>query len=89
MLAHNFCLTRPNRNQGCRSVEATGRQIRLTYNSATLCQDEVHPRDVNSDLYGMSRHSTAHLYSVLVLEGFDAVRNCSHCRQGTDANCTA
>ena len=60
--------------------------------AATLCpdcQDEVHPRDVRSDLYGMGRHSTAHLYSVPVLEGFDAVRNCSHCRRSTDDDCAA
>ena len=53
------------------------------------CQDEVHPRDVRSDLYGMGRHSTAHLYSVPVLDGFDAVRNCSHCRRSTDDDCAA
>ena len=60
--------------------------------AATLCpncQDEVHPRDVRSDLYGMGRHSTAHLYSVPVLAGFDAVRNCSHCRRSTDDDCAA
>ena len=49
----------------------------------------MYPRDVNSDLYGMGRHSTAHLYSVPVLEGFDAVRNCSHCRRSTDDDCAA
>ena len=49
----------------------------------------MHPRDVRSDLYGMGRHSTAHLYSVPVLEGFDAVRNCSHCRRSTDDDCAA
>ena len=29
----------------------------------------------------MCRHTTAHLYAVPVLERFDAVRNCSHCRK--------
>ena len=29
------------------------------------------------------------LYSVPVLEGFDAVRNCSHCRRSTDDDCKA
>ncbi len=37
----------------------------------------------------MGRHSTAHLYSVPVLDGFDAVRNCSHCRRSTDDDCAA
>ena len=66
--------------------------LRDARRDATLrpdCQDEVHPRDVKSDLYGMGRHSTAHLYSVPVLEGFDAVRNCSHCRRSTDDDCAA
>ena len=30
-----------------------------------------------------------HLYAVLVLAGFDAVRNCSHCRRSTDDDCAA
>ena len=47
------------------------------------------PRDVQSELYGMGRHTTAHLYAVPVLAGFDAVRNCSHCRRSTDDNCAA
>ena len=47
------------------------------------------PRDVQLDLYGMGRHSTAHLYAVPVLEGFDVVRNCSHCRRSTDNDCKA
>jgi len=62
-------------------------KLRDARRDATLCpdcQDEVHPRDVRSDLYGMGRHSTAHLYSVPVLEGFDAVRNCLHSRRSTD-----
>ena len=45
-------------------------ELRDARRAATLrpdCQDEVHPRDVRSDLYGMGRHSTAHLYSVPVL----------------------
>ena len=49
----------------------------------------MHPRDVKSDLYGMGRHTTAHLYAVSVLEGFDAVRNCSHCRRSADEDCRA
>ena len=53
------------------------------------CQDKVNPRDVRSDLYGMGRHSTAHLYAMPVLKGFDAIRNCSHCRRETDDNCKA
>lgn len=53
------------------------------------CQDRVGPRNVRSDLYGMGRHSTAHLYAVPVLEGFDEIRNCSHCRRHTDEDCPA
>ena len=67
-------------------------ELRDARRAATLCpdcQNEVHPRDVKSDLYGMGRHSTAHLYSVPVLAGFDAVRNCSHCRRDTDDDCKA
>ena len=67
-------------------------ELREARRDATLCpdcQDKVDPRDVRSDLYGMGRHSTAHLYSVPVLEGFDAVRNCSHCRRSTDDDCAA
>ena len=41
------------------------------------------------ELYGMGRHATAHLYAVPVLEGFDAVRNCSHCCRSTDDDCKA
>ena len=37
----------------------------------------------------MVRHSTAHLYAVPVLCGFDAIRNCSHCRRNTDDDCAA
>ena len=33
-------------------------------------------RDVRSELYGMGRHSTAHLYAVPVLVGFDVIMNC-------------
>ena len=53
------------------------------------CQDRVDPRDVQLELYGRGRHRTAHLYAVPVLEGFDAVRNCSHCRRSTDDDCRA
>ena len=59
---------------------------------ATLCpdcQDRVDPHDVRSELYGMGRHTTAHLYAVPVLAAFDAIRNCSHCRRNTDDNCKA
>ena len=42
------------------------------------CQDEVPPRELHLELYGMGRHSAAHFYSVPVMAGFDAVRNCSH-----------
>ena len=49
----------------------------------------MNPRDVQSELYGYGRMSTAHLYSVPVLAGFDAVRNCSHCRKSIDDDCTA
>ncbi len=67
-------------------------KLRDARRAATLCpdcQDEVHPRDVRSDLYGLGRHSTAHLYAVPVLEGFDAVRNCPHCRRSADDDCAA
>ena len=47
------------------------------------------PLDVRSELYGMGMHSSAHLYAVPVLYGFDAIRNCSHCRRHTDDNCKA
>ena len=67
--------------------------LRDARRAATLCpdcQDRVNPRDVRSELYGMGRHTTAHLYAVPVLAGFDAVRNCSHCRQDTsEDNCKA
>ena len=66
--------------------------LRDARKDATLCpdcQDKVNPRDVRSDLYGYGRMSTAHLYSVPVLAGFDAVRNCSHCRKSIDDDCKA
>lgn len=53
------------------------------------CQDRLHPLDVQPELYGMGRHSTAHLYAVPVLAAFDAIRNCSHCRRRTDDDCAA
>ena len=53
------------------------------------CQDRVNPRDVRSELYGYGKMSTAYLYAVPVLKGFDAIRNCSHCRRETDDNCKA
>ena len=46
-------------------------------------------RELHLELYGMSRHTMAHLYAVPVLEGFDVVRNCSHCRRSTDDDCKA
>ena len=67
-------------------------ELREARRDATLCpdcQDKVDPRDVKSDLYGMGRHSTAYLYAVPALAGFDAVRNCSHCRKNTDEDCAA
>ena len=60
--------------------------------AATLCpdcQDKMHPRDVWSELYGMGRHTPAHLYAVPVLAAFDAIRNCSHCWRNTDEDCKA
>ena len=53
--------------------------LRDARKAATLCpdcQDKVNPRDVQSDLYGMGRHTTAHLYAVPVLVGFDVIMNC-------------
>ena len=35
------------------------------------CQDKMHPLDIQPELYGMGRHSTAHLYAVPVLATFD------------------
>ena len=67
-------------------------RLRKAHAAVTLCpecQDKVHSRDVQPELYGMGRMSTAHLYAVPVLAGFDAVRNCSHCRRHTDENCAA
>ena len=66
--------------------------LRDARKAATLCpdcQDKVNSRDVRSDLYGYDRMSTAHLYAVPVLSGFDAVRNCSHCPRETDDDCAA
>ena len=60
--------------------------------AATLCpdcQDRLHPLDLQPELYGMGSMSPAHLYAVPVLYGFDAIRNCSHCRRNTDADCAA
>ena len=66
--------------------------LREARKDATLCpdcQDKVSPRNVLSDLYGYGRRTTAHLYAVPVLAGFDAIRNCSHCRRDTDEDCAA
>ena len=49
----------------------------------------MHPLDIEPELYGMGRHTTAHLYAVPVLAAFDAIRNCSHCRRNTDDDCKA
>ena len=51
--------------------------LRDARRDATLCpdcQDRVDPRDVRLELYGMGRHTTAHLYAVPALEGLYAVR---------------
>ena len=67
-------------------------ELREVRRDATLCpdcQDKVPPRDVHLELYGYGRMSTAHLYAVPALSGFDAVRNCSHCRRETDDDCAA
>ena len=66
--------------------------LRDARGAATLCpdcQDQMNPRDIEPELYGMGRHTTAHLYAVPVLAAFDAIRNCSHCRRDTDDNCKA
>lgn len=66
--------------------------LRQSHAAVTLCpdcKDRVNPRDVQPELYGMGRHSTAHLYAVSVLAAFDAIRNCSHCRRHTDEDCPA
>ena len=67
-------------------------RLKTCLSCATLCpncHDRVDPRDVHLELYGMGKHTTAHLYAVPVLERFDAVRNCSHCRRSTDDDCKA
>ena len=67
-------------------------ELRDARREATLCpdcQDKMHPLDMHLELYGMGSHTTAHLYAVPVLDGFDAVRNCSHCRRSTDDDCKA
>ena len=66
--------------------------LRDARRDATLCpdcQDRVNPRDVRSELYGYGKMSTAYLYAVPVLKGFDEIRNCSHCMWDTDDNCEA
>ena len=66
--------------------------LRDTRKAATFypdCRDKVSPPAVWSDFYGYDRMSTARLYAVPVLTGFDAIRNCSHCRWNTDDNCKA
>ena len=66
--------------------------LREARKAATLCpncQDRVDSPDIEPELYGMGRHTSARLYAVPVLEGFDAIRNCSHCRRNTGDNCKA
>ena len=66
--------------------------MREARRDATLCpdwQDKMHPLDVQTELYGMGRHTSAHLYAVPVLAAFDAIRNCSHCRRNSDDDCKA
>ena len=67
--------------------------LRDARRDATLCpecQDKVPSHVVCPELYGMGRHTTAHLYAVPVLAAFDAIRNCSHCRRNTsEDNCKA
>ena len=65
------------------------REARVAATLCPDCQDKLHPLDVQPELYGMGRHSTAHLYAVPVLAGFDAIRNCSHCRRNSDDDCAA
>ncbi len=66
--------------------------LRDAHKDATLCpdcQDRMHPLNIEPELYGMGRHTTAHLYAVPGPAAFDAIRNCSHCRRDTDDNCKA
>ena len=53
------------------------REARAVATLCPDCPDKLHPLDVKPELYGMGRMSPAHLYAVPVLEGFDAIRNCS------------
>ena len=85
-----LCDGRPAGDAGISSEDWSA--LRAARVEATLCpdcQDKVNPRDVQPELYGYGRMSTAHLYSVPVLAGFDAVRNCSHCRKSIDDDCKA
>ncbi|MDE2688470.1 MAG: hypothetical protein OXI16_13380 [Chloroflexota bacterium] len=66
-------------------------ELRDARRNTTLCpdcQDKMHPLDMHLELYGMGRHTPAHLYAP-ALEGFYAVRICSHCRRSTDDDCKA
>ena len=65
------------------------RDARVDATLCSDCRDKVPSRYVQTELYGMGRHTTAHLYAVPVLVAFDAVRNCSHCRSETDDDCAA
>ncbi len=54
-------------------------ELRDAHTGTLLCvrtaRTRVDPQYVQSELYGGGPHTTAHLYAVPVLEGFDAVRN--------------
>ena len=65
------------------------RDARVDATLCSDCRDKVPSRYVQTELYGMGRHTTAHLYAVPVLVAFDAVRNCSHCRSETGDDCAA
>ena len=85
-----LCDGRPASDTGISSEDWSAlREARRDTTLCPDCQDRVNPRDVRSELYGMSRHTTAHLYAVPVLAAFDEIRNCSHCRRNTDDNCKA
>ena len=47
--------------------------LREARRDATLCpdcQDKMHPLDIQPELYGMGRHTAAHLYAVPELVAF-------------------
>lgn len=63
------------------------RRVRAAATLCPDCQERVGPRNLQPDLYGFGRRSTAHLYAVPVLAALDAIRNCAHCRRHTDEDC--